>query len=230
MTERQYTDEEVAAIFERASEMEHTPVPVSTSNAGVTLKALQDIGREVGITPESIASAALSLDQVGHPTSRTFMGFPIGVGRTVEFVRLLSDSDWERLVGDLRETFEARGRVKYDGPFRQWTNGNLQALVEPTPTGHKLRLQTMNGNSRTLMTGGMVSVALAAASLIATVMASGGLTASRSITGAGFLGMIGLGIFAVGALRLPGWARLRRTQIEGVIARLNSGARDTPRV
>jgi hypothetical protein len=85
MSERRYTDEEVATIFERAA------------------------------------------------------GLPIGVGRTVELDRPRSDSDWERLVADLRETFEARGMVRYDGPFRQWTNGNLQALIEPTPSGHRLR-------------------------------------------------------------------------------------------
>jgi hypothetical protein len=225
MTDRRYTHEEVAAIFERASEMEHTPLPVSTPAEGATLKALQDIGREVGITPESIATAALSLDQVGRPTSRTFMGFPIGVGRTVEFNRPLSDSDWERLVADLRETFEARGAVKYDGPFRQWTNGNLQALVEPTPTGHRLRLQTVNGNSRTLMTGGLVSVGMATAALIAEAVARG--LTDRSLVRIGFLLMIGLGVFAVGALRLPAWARLRRTQIEGIIARLNNPGTDT---
>jgi hypothetical protein len=222
MTERRYTDEEVAAIFERASEMEHTPVPVATAAEGVTLKALQDIGREVGITPESIATAALSLDQVGRPTSRAFMGFPIGVGRTVEFTKPLSDSDWEHLVGDLRETFQARGRIQYDGSFRQWTNGNLQALVEPTPTGHRLRLQTVNGSSRTLMSGGLVSAGMATAGLIAEAVVRG--LTDRSLAGMGFLLVIGVGIFAFGALRLPGWARLRRTQIDGVIARLSGGA------
>ena len=123
---------------------------------GLTLAALQDIGREVGISAESISLAARSLDLAGRPVSRKFMGLPIGVGRTVEFDRPLSDSDWERLVADLRETFAARGTVRYDGPFRQWTNGNLQALVEPTPNGHRLRLQTVKGDSRVLMTGGVV--------------------------------------------------------------------------
>ncbi len=69
---------------------------------GMTLAALQDIGREVGISPDSLSRAA----------------------------RSFSDSDWEVLVADLRTTFEALGAVRYDGPFRQWTNGNLQALAE----------------------------------------------------------------------------------------------------
>jgi hypothetical protein len=95
MSERRYTDEEVAAIFERAAEADHTALPVPAEGKGMTLAALQEIGREVGISPESISHAARTLDMVGHPASRTFMGLPIGVGLTVELDRLLSDSDWE---------------------------------------------------------------------------------------------------------------------------------------
>jgi hypothetical protein len=227
MSERRYTDEEVAAIFERAAEADHTALPVPAEGKGMTLAALREIGRDVGISPESISQAARTLDMVGHPASRTFMGLPIGVGLTVELDRPLSDSDWERLVADLRETFEARGTVKYDGPFRQWTNGNLQALVEPTPSGHRLRLQTIKGDSRALMRWGIATLGVATATLIAVAVA-GSLSNSGSVVGVGFMAAMGLGMFAVGALRLPGWARRRRTQIEEVTARLVIAAETPP--
>jgi hypothetical protein len=219
MTEREYNDAEVAAIFERAAKTEPGSLSLPAEGKGLTLAALQDIGREVGISPESIAHAARSLSQAGRPASRTFLGLPIGVGRMVEFDRPLSDADWERLVADLRETFEARGTVRYDGPFRQWTNGNLQALLEPTPSGHRLRLQTVQGNSRALMTGGIAVLGGATATFIAVALA-GSLGNAGSVTGIGFMAVMGLGMFAAGALRIPGWARRRRTQIEGVSARL----------
>lgn len=222
MTERQYSDEEVAAIFERAAEADHTPLSVPAEGKGMTLAALQDIGREVGISPEAISLAARSLEQAGRPTSRTFLRLPIGVGRTVEFDKPLSDSDWERLVADLRETFEARGVVRYDGPFRQWTNGNLQALLEPTPKGHRLRLQTVKGDSRRLMSGGVALMGGAAAVLLTTAVI-GGLD-KGGLLGMGFMAVMGLALFAVGALRIPGWARRRRAQIEAVTARLPIGA------
>jgi hypothetical protein len=226
MTERQYTDEEVAAIFERASETEHAGVPVPAEGKGLTLAALQDIGREVGISPESIALAAQSLDLAGRPALQRFMGLPIGVGRIVEFDRRLSDSDWEVLVGDLRTTFQARGTVRYDGPFRQWTNGNLQALLEPTPTGHRLRLQTVKGDSRRQMTAGVV--ALVAAGTLAVVTAAGGGVNAGALGGAGFMALVGVGLFATGALRVSGWARRRRLQFESLIARLAISARTLP--
>lgn len=225
MSERQYNDDEVAAIFARASETEHTTVPALADGKGLTLAALQDIGREVGISSESISIAARSLDEAGHPASRRFMGLPIGVGRTVEFDRPLSDSDWEGLVADLRTTFQARGVVRYDGPFRQWTNGNLQALVEPTLTGHRLRLQTVKGDARRAMTVGSILLGGSAATLLAEA-ATGALTTPGVATEIGFMALVGLAIFMAGALRVSGWARRRRTQIDEVIARLVSSSRD----
>ncbi|HEV8196158.1 MAG TPA: hypothetical protein VGP87_05935 [Gemmatimonadales bacterium] len=219
MGERQYTDDEVAAIFERASKTDHAGLPAAAEGKGMTLAALQEIGREVGISPESISLAARSLDQAGLPASRTFIGLPIGVGRTVEFDRPVSDADWESLVADLRTTFEARGAVRYDGPFRQWTNGNLQALLEPTPTGHRLRLQTMKGDSRALMGAGAVAVAGAGAMLM-TVAVTGGLGNPGTVTGIGFMALMGLGMFTTGALRVSGWAKRRKAQIDEILARL----------
>jgi hypothetical protein len=144
------------------------------------------------------------------------------VGQSVEFPRKITEGEWEALVADLRTTFKARGAVRYDGPFRQWTNGNLQALLEPTPEGHRLRLQTMNGGARTMMIGGGVVFAGSAAMLIATA-ASGALAASGSATGLGFTAAMGLGMFAAGAMRVPAWARRRKAQIAEVIARLTAG-------
>jgi hypothetical protein len=220
MTERRYTEEEVAAIFERAAKTEHTPT-VPAESTGMTLAALQEIGREVGLSPASISHAARSLDQAGRPAGRTLLGLPIGVGRTVEFDGPLSEQTWELLVSDLRETFQARGRVRYDGPFRQWTNGNLQALIEPTPRGYRLRLQTVKGDSQTLIIGGMTIAAGAAATTTA-LAAAGSLGSSGSMAGIGLMALVGMGMFAAGALRLPGWARRRSRQMEQITARLGA--------
>lgn len=221
MADRQYNQDEVAAIFERASETDRN-LPAAVGGKGMTLAALEEIGREVGISAESIALAAQSLDQPAQQAP-TLLGLPIGVGRTVEFPRPISESDWEALVGDLRTTFRARGTLRQDGRFRQWTNGNLRALLEPTPTGHRLRLQTTNGNARTLMIGGCVVLAVAAATFIAAAL-GGGLIPAQ-IPPIGLIALVGIGVFGAGALRLPSWARLRKTQIDEVIARLSSSVR-----
>ncbi len=215
MTDRRFNDDEVAAIFAKATDVQQTGQRQLSSGEGLTLTELQEIGREVGIAPELIAQAATSIDKVGTPTARKFLGLPIGVGRTVELDRKLSDVEWEQLVVDLRETFDARGVVRQEGSFRQWTNGNLQALVEPTATGHRIRLRTMNAGLRAFMLGGLGMIGMAGATSIA--VAVGGTSSLGSIVE---LGVIGAGMFSYGALRLPGWARLRRQQMEQLAARL----------
>ena len=77
------------------------------------------------------------------------------------------------------------------------------------------------------MRGGTALLGVAAATLIAVAMA-GNLGNAGSFAGPGFMAVIGLGMFATGALSIPGWARRRRTQIEGVTARLALAAKTPP--
>ena len=218
MTERRFNEEEVAAIFEHAAEAQQAARRQLPSGEGMTLADLQEIGREVGLSPELIAQAARSVAQGGRSTSRHFLGFPIGVGRTVDLGRKLTDAEWDRLVVDLRETFDARGTLRQEGSFRQWTNGNLQALLEPSGDGHRLRLRTLKGDARTLMIAGLGFVGVATAAVIESFARGRAVEAGEF----GFFAMIGAVLFAIGALRLPGWARLRRRQMEEVAARVAS--------
>lgn len=223
MKDRRYNEEEVAAIFERAADPERTGLRDLPAGEGETLASLQTIAQEVGISPELVVQAARSLDRAGRSTSQTFLGLPIGVGRTVELDWPTSDEAWERLVADLRETFEAGGRIRTEGSFRQWTNGNLQALVEPTEAGHRVRLRTVNGSARSLMVSGLAFLGIAGGVLVAATIA-GGFGDTGSLSGIGFITAVGLGMFGVGALRLPAWARRRRIQMAGIAERLTGRA------
>src|SRR5437867_4980768 len=173
MTERRFNEAEVAEIFQRATEAQQSGKRLVPLSEGMTLGDLQDIGRQVGLSPELIAQAAKSIDRAGRPTSRTFLGLPIGVGRTVDLDRRLTDQDWERLVVDLRETFDARGTLRHEGSFRQWTNGNLQALLEPTESGQRLRLRTVKGDAFGLIAGGLTLMGVAAALLVTAALRGG---------------------------------------------------------
>ena len=219
MVERQYNEKEIATILERAVRTDQTSVSEVAGGTGLNLESIQEIGRSVGISPEAIQLAAQSLDREGHEIEKRFLGMPIAVGRIVEFDRPITDDEWEQLVSDLRSTFEARGAVRYDGPFRQWTNGNLQALLEPTPKGHRLRLQTLKGNSRRQMTIGAVMAGVGGLLTLGLGLVHGTLDPG-AIAPVAVSGLIGAALFVSGASSLPAWARKRRTQISEVITRL----------
>jgi hypothetical protein len=218
MTERRYDEEEVAAIFrEAAADGPDTPRALPARGEGLTLADLQVIGREVGLTADAVARAAVMVDVRRGASERTFLGLPIGVTRTVELHRRLSDAEWERLVVQLREVFQARGTTRAEGSLRQWTNGNLHVLLEPTETGHRLRFGTVHGAARASIGMGLLTLGVTAAMAISTALSG---EISGAMAGIGFLGTVGLGMIANGALRLPRWARERSRQMEGLAVRL----------
>lgn len=224
MSERRYDEDEVAQIFERATEAQKASLPASRGGDGLTLAELQDVGREVGLTPELVARAARSLDMRSRPQDRKILGLPVGVGRTVELDRPLTEAEWHRLVVDLRETFDARGKLSDQGAFKQWTNGNLQALLEPTPTGQRLRLKTRHGSAMSLMSTGLGMFGITAAIWMTMMLRAAPFDPSS------FNALIatGLGLFAAGAFRLPAWARTRRRQMEELAQRLSQAVAAAP--
>lgn len=217
----------MAAIFAEATKVEDVVRHPLARREGLTLEQLQAIGTEAGIPAVHIAEAARALDRGEHSFVRRMLGLPVGVGRTVELGRTLTDAEWDRLVVGLRETFDARGTVRVDGSLRQWTNGNLQILLEPSENGDRLRMRTMNANLRSAVITGLAVLA-AGGSLMAL-----GLARSLLDPGAwaaiGFLTTVGAGFATWGALRLPGWARTRERQMAELAHRLLGNAPETPR-
>lgn len=217
MSDRRYDQKEVADIFRAASEgLPSLQRPVS-DQTGLTLADLQSIAREVGIAPDAVAQAAISLDVRRGSAQRKFLGIPIGVSRTIDLARRLSDDEWERLVVQLREVFDAYGKTSIDGSSRRWSNGNLQVMLEPTETGQRLRLRTVNGGAQSYIAIGLAALGTAVAVSIP-IAISGNLV--QASTGIGFLGIIGAGLIASAAIRLPRWARLRARQMETIGAQL----------
>ncbi|MEP6729439.1 MAG: hypothetical protein ABJE10_02320 [bacterium] len=219
MTERRFNEAEVAAIFERASELRQPGQRQPSADEGLTLAELQDIGREVGIPADSIVLAAQTVGQSGPLVSRTLLGFPVGVTSTVNLGRKLSDDEWEQVVVDLRETFNARGTVRSQGSLREWTNGNLQVMLEPTATGHRLRFRTVKGDAKGWLVGGLGFIG-GAATIFAVAALRGALgdpgLVQTLMGGAAW----GAGMFATGAIGLPRWARTRQRQMNEIAARV----------
>ena len=129
--------------------------------------------------------------------------------------------EFRALEPKLRELISARisrGKVDASGSLRQWTNGSLQALLEPTPSGDRLRLRTVKSSAPGMMLAG-AGMTAASAVLIAISM-QGGASLGGSLLALLPTGLAGLGVLLSSVLWLPRWARTRRAQMESIGTRL----------
>jgi hypothetical protein len=223
--ERRYTEDEISEILDRATEAQTDRSQTSAGATGLTLRELHEIGREVGIPDEVITRAATSLDQprTEAVAQETFLGQTIGVGRTVHLTRPLADEEWHRLVIDLRETFNAKGKISDEGAFRQWTNSNLHALLEPAEGGERLRLRTLKGNARFFQGMGATFMAIGGGMGIASLLGLAG--DPKDLV---FMGVMGAVFFLSSRLTVPSWAQTRTRQFEEVISRLTHSISAAP--
>ena len=216
---RRYNDEEIAEILELATTKEGAVQPGSKgSGEGLTLEQIQEIGSEVGIAPARIADAAraMSSRSLVGPT-KTFLGAPRSVSRIVPIDRPLTDDEWTRLVVDLRETFDAVGKVTTEGNLRTWRNGNLQVHVEPDGDRYRVRMRTHKGNVAPRM---MMSAAFILMAVLMLLAAIGEGVSFRVLLPALMFGGAGVGTLAYTRAALPGWAVERATQMEGLAERI----------
>lgn len=222
-TDRRFSDEEVAYILERAvaaepiANEESPSMPMvadRTAPRGITLAQLKEIATESGLSVAAVSDAAAAVERGDlTPTSRTVVaGLPVGVSRTIALDRPVSDAEWERLVVALRETFQARGKVGREGSLRHWSNGNLQALLEPTATGYRLRLQTRKGDAAPMVGFGAIMLVAAALTAGGAVASGGSAVASGWL--ASMVALPGIAIIARTVFTLPRWARSRAAQME----------------
>jgi hypothetical protein len=225
MTERRFSDAEIAQIFERATSGH--ALQGTHAAEGITLAELQSIGKEVGIPAEQISRAALSLSSTDAKPTQRFLGMTTGVGHTVHLARKLTDEEWERFIVEVRETFNAQGTMTTQGSLKQWSNGNLQVSLEPTEAGHRVRFKTVKGNAPWILGAGLLMTAASWVGEVTAVLTGVahdvGLVASF-----GVLGAIGIGAVATTALKLPRWVRERNAQMEELGARASAMALKPP--
>jgi hypothetical protein len=203
--ERRYDEDEVKRIFEAASTAAEAP------RGALTLRELQDIGHQVGIAPALISEAALAID-ASRPLEPQ-PGFPVTVRQTVPLQRAPTDAEWRMLVSDLRETFDAPGKLGHSAGIFEWRNGNLHAYIEPTTAGYRLRMGTRNSS----IVG--MAVAGAAALVWSAAVVAGLATAGDVLLVPGIVSVVGAGALGTSVFRLRKWARTRANQMRHIADR-----------
>ena len=217
--ERKYREDEVSEIFELASD-EHARLPTRAADEGLTLGELQEVGREVGLSPDRIAAAAAAVGtRLPALPRKQWYGNPVGVSRTVDLPRAATNREWQVILADLRQTFHAHGRVEPHGETHTWRNGNLHASLEPTESGTRLRMSTQKGGSKetAMMGAGVLAVGLVLLITSGLDAATFGATFETLIPA--LMAMGGGGILAGNFVRLRNWAARRESQMEAIGSR-----------
>lgn len=222
MTDRRYDEAEIREIMERAAHEDapHSAAGLPTTRGadqGLTLADLQAIGREVGLDPDRIATAARGLELRRNVVAdRSLLGLPIGVGRAVPLPRPLTDDEWSILVSEARDIFGARGRLGGQGPMREWSNGNLHVAQEATEDGYRLRMHTRKENGRVADVIGATMLTMAVI-LFAIMVLLG--NAGGDLFAPFFIGAGGVAAFGYNLLVLPRWSAERAAQMEHIAHR-----------
>jgi hypothetical protein len=225
--ERRFSDAEVAAIIERATHWKDPrPEPVAPGE-GLTLGQLQDIGREIGIAPKVMADAADVLKDGGTTVIRRFLGLPLRIERSVKLRRRFSEDEWEHVVADLREIFNAAGVLEEDGSLRRWSNGNLQVVLEVNAISQRIRLRTFSANALVLVGAGSGICGAASGALI-TMLWNTAAPDTRLVSIMALMVAVGAALVGVTALSLGPWARRRHAQMAEVAARAIALDRSEP--
>src|SRR5688572_11336733 len=211
--ERRYEEDEVRQILDLAIGPEGAPAQSLPAVGGLTLLQLQEVGREVGLPPDRVTQAAAAFEGRGESVPRgKALGLPVSVGQVVPLPRNPSDREWELLIAELRTTFGGKGEVTSHGGLREWSHGKVHAFIEPTATGHRLRLTDSNAAVAGILFGGII---LAFALMIFVVLLGKDDPGFKFALPA-FFALFGGGLAAGSAMSLPRWAREQEKRMEHI--------------
>lgn len=216
MTERKYTEQEMAEIVRRAGEQ--------TAAAGQTfsLEEMQRIGEEVGLTPEAIArAAALPVASPPVPSSALF-----GPAGTVEASQLVAGQFDRTQVAEILDVLRTRfgevGKVSEVAGTVEWSfdNGFVAgvATIAPHADGTVVRLSGQAHGNQVVLYGG----ALLASLFVGIAGAPEAPLLNHLLTGlAAAVPLVGSARFWWGRWATKWHERLRRTtdEVAGVIER-----------
>lgn len=179
MSDRTYSEREVAAIIQRAAEAQHREAPDDVP--GLTLSEIERVGREAGIDPARLRQAASELDAGLLSGGAERPGTAVAEAWVEGAVR---PEAWEDAVTALRLRAGAPAAGTADtsavGEAREWTHVTAlgtRTTVSVSPRGNRTRVRVMTQdavvNARLQATVVGSVVALVPAFLLGALVAEG---------------------------------------------------------
>lgn len=156
MTNRSYTEEEIAAMLERAAELQTQQSRNSSLRSSLSFSELEEIAAEAGIDPANLRQAAEELDSPG----KVLLDKSSGTNATHIFVERtisgpLSLDAWEDVVAELSHRFDSdlgagmgtthgKSSTQQIGRSVEWKHTSVSGIetrVLVRPNGDHLRIR-----------------------------------------------------------------------------------------
>ncbi|HEX3158709.1 MAG TPA: hypothetical protein VHQ45_09335 [Gemmatimonadaceae bacterium] len=183
---RRYSDDEVALIIRRASELQQADAAAREPGSGLSLTELEEVAREAGLDPALVRRAAADVEsrQPASVASR-FLGAPtrIQIERTVEGE--LPPVAFEMLVDEMRRTLGETGQTSVLGRTLAW---NI------TPATHR-HAQTRRVHVSVVSRAGLTTIRVEESLTALSTGLFGGLVGGMGGGSGGIAVGVGLGVF-----------------------------------
>ncbi len=119
---RRFTDQEVAQVLQRATELEdRRPTELPTA-PGLSLADLHEIGREVGLGPDVVDAAVRSVEANARPRVAPGLVAPLSAKLSWDVPGSLERDDLERLIRLVEEKVDLTGTVSEALGTVRWTS------------------------------------------------------------------------------------------------------------
>jgi hypothetical protein len=133
--QRQYDEQEMASILERAAKLQGSTALVPVSQ-GRTLAEIRAIAVEAGMDGGLVEVAAEAFDSEANPRSPIF-GRPLRMELRDSFSGELDDDDRQLFLGILRRSIDAKGGLKETDDTLEWRHFGLLGRELVVLTTHK---------------------------------------------------------------------------------------------
>ena len=141
---RRFTEREVAIVLRKASEIDENEGVGAGSGMGLSLEDLQEIAKEVGISPQAISRAAQAIEEPGR-LSGAWAGAPL-VRKAVRAVPgELNEAAIAGLIRVVDERADAAGSISEALGSVRWTASDRfkSSLVSITPQAGETSIQVV---------------------------------------------------------------------------------------
>ena len=200
---RKFDEEEVALIFQQATELEapgagqRETSSTSDLGGGLDLRELKEIAVEVGVDPTRVDQAARSLMiRPRESLLRVFVGTSTHVEMESEFDVRLSDEIRGDLLREIRTVMDRQG-------VTGGQSGSLEWKAEDEIGGRYVTISPSSAGTRLSVTGEFKSAEYWGAAIGAMTTGVGTVAVLASIQAMGALGFVLAPIVAVGAIVIP---------------------------